>query len=212
MRALLTILVLICPASAEIVDRIVATVGNIVITESELVEHLRIAAFLNQEEVRQTPEERKKALERLVEQALIRHEIEISRYSAPDAASVEKILENVKARFKSEEAYLEALAKSQINDEQLRQAISWQITLLRFIEYRFRPGIQVSDEDIQSYYDKRFLPEWSKSKKEPPPPLPEVRDRIARILTAQREDEALDQWLEQARKQTRIRIHEEALP
>jgi hypothetical protein len=212
MRVLLTILVLISHASAEIVDRIVATVGNIVITESELVEHLKIAAFLNQEEVRQTPEERKKALERLVEQALIRHEIEISRYNAPDAEAIEKFLQNVKARFKSEEAYLEALAKSQINDEQLRQAITWQITLLRFIQYRFRPGIQVSEEHIQSYYDKQFLPEWSKSKKEPPPPLPDVRDRIARILTAQREDEALDQWLEQAKKQTRIRIHEEALP
>jgi hypothetical protein len=85
----------------------------------------------------------------------------------------------------------------------------WQVTLLRFVDYRFRPGIQISDADIQAYYDQETV-RW-KQQGDQVPALEDVRGKIEETLTEQRINESLDQWLIQTHQQVTIRYLDEAL-
>jgi peptidyl-prolyl cis-trans isomerase SurA len=86
----------------------------------------------------------------------------------------------------------------------------WQLTLLRFIDYRFRPGIQILDSEVRAYYEQQ-LPEFRQEGSKPAPELSEVRSQITELLTQQRIDESLDRWLADTRLQVAIHYHDEAL-
>lgn len=96
-------------------------------------------------------------------------------------------------------------------EQELRDLAAWRLTLIRFIDYRFRPGVQVGEADIANYYNEVFLPQFRKlSPAATPPSSDAIRNRIIDILNTQLATEASQLWLEQTRKQTRIRYFEEA--
>jgi hypothetical protein len=197
---------------AEIIDRVAVIVGDAVITESEITRQIRITAFLNGEKPDFSPESKRTAADRLVEQALIRKEIEASKFTQATVPEYEPAFEVFrKSRYASDAAYAQALAAYGITDADVKEHFQWQTTLLKFIDIRFRPGVQVPDADVQDYYQHQFLVEWTRTNKgAPPPPLEEARDDIEKILSSQRTDNALDRWLGQARTQTRIVYRDEA--
>ena len=84
------------------------------------------------------------------------------------------------------------------------------MTLMRFIDYRFRPGIQIPDKDMQAYYQQQ-LATWRQQGTKPIPSFEDTRDSIEQILTEQRIDQALDRWLADTRTQVAIRYHDETL-
>jgi len=93
----------------------------------------------------------------------------------------------------------------------LKAHLLWQLTLLRFIDIRFRPGVQVTDAEIQSYFDGHqatLQPQPGTSKRLS---LDDLRSQIRKTLTEQGADKRLDAWLAEARKRTRIEFHKEAL-
>ena len=61
-------------AGAEVIDRIAVVVGKIAIKASDIRREMRITQFLNREPVSETAEARKKAAERLIDQAIIREQ------------------------------------------------------------------------------------------------------------------------------------------
>lgn len=208
MFRLFVLALLAIPMTAEIIDRIAVTVGYDVITESEIVRQIRLAAFQNGEKPDYSAEGKRKAAEKLVEQMLIRKEIEGNRYPGPPAGSVDAALKEFKSRYPAPGAFEKALADYGLTEDELRQQLQWQGTLVPFIDARFKPGIQIPEAEIKDYYDKHLLPQWSKDAAKTPS-LEESREAIETILTAQRADQALDRWLGQVRTQTRIKYREE---
>ena len=206
-RWVISLLAAALAVQGEIIDRTVATVGTSVVTVSDVQLHLRILAFLDHQPADLSMSEQRKAVDRLVEQALIRREVELSRYTPPDMADVDTMVERLrKSPLEDDAVFQRELAIYGITDDQIRQALLWQLTLLRFIEYRFRPGVQVSDAEVNAYYQQEVK---AKAGDRTPPALDDVRDDIEKVLTSRRVDEALNHWLEQARAQVAIRIHEE---
>lgn len=199
---LLYILLTTCLASAEIIDRIAVTVERRVITESEIVRQIRISSFLNGEQPDLSSSNKRAMADKLVEQVLIRRELEMTRYSTPNAAK--QNYDQVRARFQTEEEYNRALGQYQITDADVKQALDWQVTFLDFVEERFRPGVQIPESEIREYYDQQVAQNPGKL-----PPYDEAREQIEEILTSQRVDNALDRWLGQARTQARMRYREE---
>ena len=94
----LTCLVLL---PADIIDRIAISAGNQVITESQIDEEVRVTQFLNGEKLDLSAGERKKAAGRLVEQALVKREMEVSRYPLPPLSDADKQLQMLKAGYPS---------------------------------------------------------------------------------------------------------------
>ncbi|MBZ5612022.1 MAG: hypothetical protein LAP38_27500 [Acidobacteriia bacterium] len=198
------------PVHAEIIDRIAISVGNQVITESQIDEDVRITAFLNAEKVDLAAANRKKAASRLIDQSLVKREMEFSRYSLPALSDADASLAELKMRYKDESAFEQALAQSGITEDGLKQRLWWQVTLLRFIDYRFRSGIQIGDSDVDAYYQQQ-LPKWREQGIQPIPSRDDARPQIEEILTQQRIDQNLDTWLAEARTQVPIRYLDESL-
>jgi hypothetical protein len=200
----------LAPLSSEIIDRIAITVSSQVITESQIDQEIRITAFLNRDKLDVSPAARKQAADRLIEQALVKREMDLSHYPLPQAGDAGAALEGIQATYPSKADFAAALASYGISEADLTRRLLWQFTLLRFIEYRFRPGIQIPDADVQTYY-RQQVSGWEKQGLKAIPSLEDSRDQIEEILTQKRIDLALDQWLAGARKQAAVNYHDATL-
>ena len=199
-----------CPLFAEIIDRIAISVGNQVITESQVDQEIRITAFLNHEKLDFSIAERKKAAGRLIEQALVKRDLELSRYPMPSPDDAEAALKDAKRIYASESLYQQMLREYGISEDALKRRLLWQLILLRFVDFRFRPGIQIPEADVKTYYDKE-LAKWKQQGIQPVPTLEDAQAKIDEILTQNRIDQALDTWLAETRKLVVINYLDEAL-
>lgn len=204
---MLRLLILACallPLRAEIIDRIAVTAGQQVITELQLDEELRVTAFLNGQPIARDRAARRAAADRLIEQLLIRREMELSRYPLPQAEEVDKYAAQVREALALAGDFDQALGKYGLTEAILREHLAVQLTTLQFIELRFRPDLGVSPGDIETYY----AGEMARWKAEHPgmkaPSLAESRESIRKTLAEQRTDEALEAWLKMSRSQVAI--------
>ena len=182
-----------CLCHAEVIDRIAVSVGNQVITEAQITDEIRITAFLNHQKPEFTPEQKKAAAERLIEQTLMKREMDLSHYPLPEMTEAEPLMTRIQGD----------LREAGLTEENLRQHLWWELATLRFIEYRFRPSVQIPEGAILDYYNKKRV-EWEQQGVNPIPSLEDSRADIEKILTQQRVDRALDRWLGDTR--TRIEI------
>jgi len=196
-------------AHAEIVDRIAVSVGNRVITESDLYREIRLTAFLNGQKLDFSPESKRQTAERLVDQRLMRTELDMSRYLLPSTEESDAALKELKSRFPDDAAYRRGLAEYGIREDDLKARLAWQLTLVRFIDVRFRSGIQVSDEEIRNYFNQHLRPVLEKTHPGQPLSLDDYRDRIEQTLTGEAADQQAEQWLKRARSRNRIVYHDE---
>ena len=196
---LLPFVAMLC--QADLIDRVAVAVGNTVITESEILRQIRITALLNGETADFSPENKRRTAERLVEQALIRREIATSQYLPNSTGGIDEVYGAFRKRWPSDADYKKVLAAARLTDTEVRDAFRWQLTLLDFVALRFRPGIQISEEEIREYYDLQLAPNTAPEAR---PSFEEAHSRIEDILTEQRVNAALDRWLGQTRTQTRI--------
>ena len=91
-----------------------------------------------------------------------------------------------------------------ITDEELRRALTWQVTVLRFIEQRFRSATSVSDKDARQYYEQHRAAFQNVT-------FAQARPRIENVLRGNEVNQAFEAWLEQSRSNTKIRYLEEEL-
>lgn len=204
MFRLLVLILLASCSQAEIIDRLAITVGQRVITEQQLDEEIRVTAFLNGEPISHTLTARREAADRLIEQLLVRRDMELSRYPLPDEEDVERYFTNVVSSLHPSLPFTQALAEYGLTEPVLKEHLALQLTVLRFVEYRFRPDVGISKGDIQSEYQRR-LTDWKADHPGVTPPTLETsRESIRKALLEQRTDEMLDSWLEESRKSVNI--------
>jgi hypothetical protein len=93
----------------------------------------------------------------------------------------------------------------------VRDALLWQRTLLQFVDVRFRPAVQITSEEIQNYFDTVLAPRVRAAEPGKAVSIDDYRDQIEDTLAGQREDREMDNWMREARRQTPIVYHDEAL-
>jgi hypothetical protein len=142
-------------------------------------------------------------VERLVDQELIRKEIVFTRFPYPSESDIRPLYAQVRDRFPDESAYKAELRKYALTDGDVRAHLQWQLMMLRFIDYRFQPAVQVSDADIAAEY-RDYAAKWRESKKSDAPPMDQVRDDIEKLARERLVDSALDRWLGEVRTQNSI--------
>jgi hypothetical protein len=195
---------------ATVIDRIAVSVGNRVIAASDIDREIRVAAFLNGLKPDFSATARRTAADRMVEQTLVRLEVENSRYPAPAVADVEAALDQFKKqRYPEDAVYRRALADDGITEQDLLNELIWQRTLLSYIEVRFRPAVQVTDAEIQDYFQKVVKPAAEAAHPGQPATLDEYRDPIEETLAGKKEDDELNRWLTQVKQRNTIVYHEE---
>jgi hypothetical protein len=210
--ACLPLVILTPPAFGDIIDRIAVSVGTRVIAVSDIDREIRVNAFLNGVAPDLSPANKRTTADRMTEQKLIQRELEINRYPLPEASEIDPILAEFRAQhFKDDDEYRRALSERGIAEQDVKDELLWQRTLLRFIEVRFRPAVQVSDREIQEYFDQVVAPAARAAHPAQPVVLDDYRDQIETTLSGKRVDKELDTWLRQARKRNEIVVHEDAL-
>jgi parvulin-like peptidyl-prolyl isomerase len=209
-REIAILLILAAAAPAEIIDRVAVSVGNRVITASDLDRQIRVAAFQDGVTPDFSPAARRATADRMVEQKLIQLELANSRYPLPGANELLPAIEQFKKEhFPSEAAYQQALAKYGITEEDFKDLLLWQRTLLLFVEVRFESSAQVTEKDIQDYFDKTVKPAAELAHPGRPVDLEDFRDQIEQKIAGQRSDRQMDTWLKEARKRVEIVYHDE---
>ncbi len=200
----LLLLAIIVPAvmQAVVLDRVAVSVGTQVITESQLLEEIKLDSFLNNEPAKFTVQAKRAAAGRLVDQKLIDKEMQMGRYPAAPVAEASAMIEQLlKTRASGKDQFDAQLKAAGIAFAELQDHLLWGLTLARFVDLRFRPAVQVTRRDVESYYTNKFLPAAAGNQK---PKLEDVRDQIEKMLMAERSDQQLDDWLKDTRLHTAI--------
>src|SRR5260370_16882968 len=97
LRLILTILVAACvPSWAEIIDRIAIVVGNRAIKQSDIEREIRIVSFLNGAAPDVSSTAQKPVASRLIDQMLIRQEIQTTGTTPAAMSDAERLLEQIK--------------------------------------------------------------------------------------------------------------------
>ena len=186
-----------------LLDRIAVTVGKQVITESDVMRDLRVAAFLDQKPVDLSGVEKRKAADRLVDQLLIQQEIAFSKVPLTVDEDGARMLAQVKSQYGSDAEYRAALVRYGITEADVADHLLTGVRAMRFTDLRFRPEIDIPEDDLHDFYNK--LSEEGRKKGETNIPTFEAsRDDVEKLVMGQRIAQALDRWLGAQRTQTQI--------
>jgi DNA repair exonuclease SbcCD ATPase subunit len=194
----------------EILDRVVASIGEVAITQSDVEREYRLERFLDGQWLAPPPDSKtlEQVRERLTEQKLLLEEEtqDLSRDAALEKTAGEE-LDAVRKRFSSEPDYQSALHALQMDEKQILTALVERQRILRIVEQRLRPAAAPATTDVESYYRGVFTPEYTQTHGSAVPPLTEVEGQIQEILVQKRIDQLLASWLEELKPSRAVRFH-----
>ncbi len=198
--------------AGDVIERVVATVNNRPILQSDWDEEMRYEAFVNHRPLSSlTAADRKSALDHLIDQELLRQQIKedeeegLLKEAPPN---IGKRLQEVRRQYpgaEKEAVWQADLQKYGLRQEDLARHVTLQARLERLINVRLRPTIHISHRSIESYYQQELLPELRKAGVKDVP-LVEVSPKIEELLTQRRMNELLAAWLHDLRSQSDIKM------
>jgi hypothetical protein len=174
-------------SGAVVLDRIAVIAGTHAIKTSDIDRDLRLTQFINREPLHINPAAKREAAERLITQDIIRQEIITGGYRRPpEAEAIALETQLSRDRFENSEQGLgEALHRYGLTEPELRERLLWQITVLQFIDQRFRAGVVVTDDEAPTA-------------------------KIKATIEAERINQNFNDWLDQARQNYRVEYKQEA--
>jgi len=199
-------------------DRVVAVVNRQPILESDLQDEMQLSV-LDPSTNAQAKVTERQALEQLISRTLIQQQIRqedlpATQPKADDIAA--RILEMrtqlpacVRANCKTDAGWKSFLAQHDLTPEQVEDYLRHRIEILSFIEMRFRQGIRITPDEIETYYKGTLLPQYPAG--QTPPTLQQVSSRIEEILLQQRVNVMFSNWLANLRKQGQIEVLDPSL-
>jgi hypothetical protein len=186
--------------TSQQIDGVAARIEDDIITESEVHE---LSAF--QQLVDGKPKPREEILRELGDQWMIRSEANTAKYGQPSATDVDRAYAEFVKQFPSVEDFKQRCADAGISEPAVRRMIQQQLYLARFIDYRFRPAAQVTDQQVADYYRDDFVPQL-KARNADVPPLDDVEDTIREVLIQRAINDRETKFLDENRGRLKIDI------
>jgi hypothetical protein len=201
----------VTPAAGVVVDQVIAVVNGELVMESDVDEERRFEAF----EPFSTPGSfsRDRAISRLIDRTLILQQAQVQPGDAVSLDDARKQLEMLRKDLpacKQADCETDAGWQKFVHDRgftipELEDRWQQRMQVLKFIEMRFRAGIEITPAQIKAYYDTKMLPEYAKAGTKPPN-LPVISDRIQEVLLEQQVSNLLSDWLESLKAQGSVRM------
>ncbi len=201
-------------ATAPVVlDRVIAVVNDEVILSSDLENEMHLSS-LEPRSAADPHETEADALGRLISRALIRQQMreEEGQETLPTAQEVADRLQLmrrelpacVRSKCETDAGWQRFLLSHDLSQDEVEDYVRNRLAILHFIELRFRQGIHISHEEIESYYHDMLIPQYTAG--ETAPTLDQVSPRIEEILLQQKVNALFSDWLENLRKQGQIEV------
>lgn len=208
------IILLACALSssaADVLDRIVATVNGRIILQSDWDAALQYAALSDGRPPGQaSPQERKAALDGLIDQELLREQMRSSELKQATPEEVARRIQEIRKQYpqaQDDQDWHNLLAAYGFSEDELRQRVTLQLDLDRLVDLRLRPGVNIDSASIESYYNQELLPQLRQlGQKEVP--LAEVSPKIRELLTQEKVNQLLVAWLQNLRSGSIIQTDE----
>jgi hypothetical protein len=197
---------------ARTLDRVVASVGQTAITQSDIEQEYRFERFMEGLDPVGSPgaPARRVIVRRLISRTLLMEDLKDSGVTLkPSAESTRRALAEIRKRFGSPARYQSALGALGMSEEQVLKRLEAYQQTLEYIDRRFQPVTPPSPAEVHAYYESSFVPEYRRLHQKPPPPLVQVEAPIREILLQKKLDQRLNEWLKEMRSTKRVRIHDE---
>ena len=185
---------------AELIDRVVASVNNDVVTHSELRQTIAFNAALggNKGNGKRVEAE---TLQGIINRRLLLQEayrLKVAEVSDQDVAAE---VARLRQRLGTEAAFQDLLVRTDMNEQQLARLLGERLLVERFVEKKIGLFARVSRDDAQSYY-KEHANEFKGRR------FSEVQKQITEYLSAQKVSQQLDQYIDELRGRAVIRTNE----
>jgi hypothetical protein len=190
------------PAHAEIIEEVVAAVGNTPVLRSDL----RLAELVRLVEPR-ADETQDEFTVRLLEARIT---LELQFRDLEESGTLYRLdldVEQARSSMVSRAGGLEGL-EPRLEDYGLTIDDVDQLSLRSaaaqaFVDQRLRPRVRVSGEEIQAaYYD--LVVREAEAAGQDPPPIEPLRDRIHRLLMERKLNDEIERWVEAAAEQHEV--------
>jgi hypothetical protein len=191
--------------AGPIVDRVVANVNGHVVLQSDWEEEVAFEAF----EDGRSPDsfaaaERKAALDRLIDQELLREQVRPSQPAPAEQIAVRVAeVRKLHPNSSTDEGWRSALQRYGLTEKALEKRLGDQIQLMKLVEDRLRPSVQIDQHAVETYYQDRLVPELKRAGNSAKP-LTEVYGKIRNLLAEQKMNELLSGWLASLRSGSHI--------
>jgi hypothetical protein len=204
---------------AIVLDRVVAVVNNRAILSSDLRAEMRLSVLEPANAPNRSAETVHDALDRLISRTLIRQQIrdeELQSTRPADSEVAARLSELrkelpvcVRAHCATDDGWKSFLTEHELTERQVEFYLRNRLEILRFIELRFREGIQISNDEVESYYINLLVPQYLPG--QTVPKLEQVAPRIEEILLQQKVNALFSDWLDNLRKQGEIEVLDASL-
>lgn len=195
--------------AGPIVDRVVTNVNGQVVLQSDWEEEVAFEALANGRAPESfTSAERDAALDRLVDQELLREQVRPSQPAPADQVSARVAeIRKLQPDGSTDEGWRATLKRYGLTQSALEKRLGDEIQLMKLVEDRLRPSIQIDQRAVEAYYRDQLLPELKQTGGKAKP-LTEVYGRIKTLLAERKMNELLTGWLASLRSGSHIRTPE----
>lgn len=187
------------PASAELIDRVVASAGNEVITLSELQQ-----AVAFNEAVAGAPgrgaRDAAETLEGLINRRLLLQEAYRLRNVEVSEQDTAAELARFRERLGAEEAFRGFLSRTGLTEENLGRLLGERLLVERFVEKKIGIFARVSRDEAEQYFRER--PDEFRNRR-----FPEVQKQIMILLSVEKTAQQLDLYIADLRSRSDIRVN-----
>jgi len=205
--ASLFLLAIPCLWAGNLLDGIVAAVNGHIILLSDWEDELRYEALVAGREPAQVSyADRKAALDRLIDQELLREQMRAADFQHASAAEIDQRVLDIRKHFSSapdNSAWQAVLTRYGFTSQTVQQHVALDLDLLRLVDERLRPKVSIDSRSIESYYNQTLLPELRQSGAKDVS-LAELTPKIRELLTEQKVNELLEAWLVDLRSGSQI--------
>jgi hypothetical protein len=195
--------------AGEVVDRIVATVNGHIILQSDWDEALCYEALLNGRPLNQfTDDDRKAVLDRLIDQELLGEQMKSASFQHASESEAAARLAEARKQYPeaaTDEGWHAVLGRFGLAEKDLVAHVQQQIDLMRLVDARLRPAVQIDSKTIEAYYREKFVPQLKQSGAGEVP-LADVSARIRELLTQEKVNELMISWLQSLRSESKVSV------
>ena len=202
---------LLLPAAraGEVIDRIVATVNGHIILQSDWDEALCYEALLNGRALNQfADEDRRAVLDRLIDQELLGEQMKSASFQHASEAEAAARVADARKQYPeaaNAEGWQTGLAKFGLSEKDLVAHVQQQIDLMRLVDARLRPAVQIDSRTVEAYYREKFVPQLKRPLVDDVPTA-DVAAQIRELLTEQKVNELMVSWLQSLRSESKVSV------